>query len=544
MSTQNSRPLISIIIVNYKVPHEICQLLRSLQEAEFYDKTEIIIVDNASGDDSQKIISDACSTVTWIALKNNIGFGKACNVGFQGASGTYILFINPDTLISRNTLRVSVEFLDSHPDVGIMGPKIIKPDGSFQPHCRRSFPTPFNAFAHFSGLSKLFPGSARFGQYKLTHINPDISMEVDAISGSYMFMRHSLCKELGGFDKAFFMYGEDLDLCARCRRLGYKVWYNSDTQIIHFKGKSCTKNVIRSRIAFWEAMIIFSKKYRHSYGAFFPGWFLTINIFILGALNVAGVFFKSSAACFIDLLFINATLWAITTARFHFLPADIPYISSKVFLWIGMHIIMSVCFILTYVYQGIYSSERYTKRNAFISGFLASILFFTGIFFIKAMAFSRMAFALSAICIPLVLIGWRTILPRVLTRFKEWIFTTGKVVILGNGPIASALIKETEKDKSARISGIIWPIEDSETMPGEFEGYPILGNLKNIRSILGRQKADLLLIATTESWYSAIIEVLAFLHLRHLTIRWVPNELFEKSADQIPASIPLKDFSV
>jgi GT2 family glycosyltransferase len=544
LSTQNGRPLISIIIVNYKVPQEICQLLRSIQQAELYDKTECIIVDNASDDNSQELVTGAFPHCTWIALKNNIGFGKACNVGSQSARGDYLLFINPDTLVSHNTLRVSVEFLESHPDIGIMGPKIIKPDGSFQPQCRRSFPTPFNAFAHFSGLSRLFPQNPRFGQYKLNHVSPDIALEVDAVSGSYLFIRHGLFKDLGGFDKAFFMYGEDLDLCVRCRQLGYKVWYNPDTQIVHFKGKSSTKNALRSRIAFWEAMIIFSKKYRHSYGAFFPGWFLTINIVIFGGLNIAAILFKSIAACFIDLFFINGTLWAIVTARFYFLPAGIPYISSKVYLWIGMHIIMSISFLLTYIYQGIYSSERYSKRNAFIAGFIASILFFTGVFFIKAMAFSRMAFALSAVCIPLVLVGWRIVLPRVISRFKEWVFTTGNVVILGNGPVAAALIKEIELDKTARITGIIWPTENTDTMAGEFEGYPVLGTMHESRQILNRQKADLLLIATAESWYSAIIEALAFLHLRHLTIRWVPNDLFEKAADQIPSPIPLNDFSV
>ncbi len=544
MSTQNSRPLVSIIIVNYKVPDEICQLLRSVQKADLSDQTEVIIVDNASDDNSQRIVTDAFPGTTWIALKNNIGFGKACNVGSQSAQGTYLLFINPDTLISENTLRVSVDFLASHPEVGIMGPKIIEPDGSFQMQCRRSFPTPFNAFAHFTGLSRLFPKSPRFGQYKLNHINPDTSMEVDAVSGSFMFLRHELFKDLGGFDKAFFMYGEDLDLCARCRRLGYKVWYNSETQIVHFKGKSSTKNAIRARIAFWEAMIIFSKKYRHSYGAFFPGWFLTINILILGGLNIATILFKSFAACFIDLIFINVTLWAIVTARYHFLPAGVPYTKSQVHLWIGMHIIMSICFLIAYVYQGIYSSERYTKRNAFIAGFLASILFFTGVFFIKAMAFSRMSFALSAICIPLVLVGWRMVLPRIVTSVKGWVFTTGKVIILGNGPVAARLIKEIELDKTARIAGIIWPSDDSETMPGEFEGYPVLGKINECRQILGRQKANLLVIATTESWYSALIEALAFSHLRHLTIRWVPNELFETPAEQLPATIPLNDFSV
>ncbi len=543
MATQNDTPLISVVIVNYKVPDEICQLLRSLRQAELYDKTEVIIVDNASKDNSHEIISKEFPDTTWIPLKSNIGFGKACNVGTQNSRGNYLLFLNPDTLVSQNTLRVSVDFLESHPDVGIMGPKIIKPDGSFQPHCRRSFPTPFNAFTYLFGLSKLFPKSKLFGQYNLSYLNPDASMEVDAISGSFIFMRHSLFKDIGGFDKAFFMYGEDLDICVRCREHGYKAWYNPDTQIIHFSGKSCTKNMIRSRIAFYESMVIFSKKYRHSYGAFFPGWVLIIGAIFLAGMNIGGILLKSFRAIFIDLLVVNIIIWAVTSIRFYFLPAVSPYFGDNTLLMLGMHIIMSLCFLLIYSYQGVYSSKRYSAGNTLISGLIASILFLTGVFFIKSMAFSRVAFAISAILIPLILVAWRELLPRSLSRLKQWIYSTGKVMIIGSGPIASALIKDTELDKTAQICGIIWP-SNSDTMPGEFEGYPVLGDMKNLSSVLKRQKADLLLIATNESWYSSVIEALTFVHLKHLKIRWVPLSLFENSPDKITDPIPLNDFSI
>ena len=153
-----------------------------------------------------------------------------------------------------------------------------------------------------------------------------------------------------------------------------------------------------------------------------------------------------------------------------------------------------------------------------------------------------MSFALSAILIPFLLVGWRQLLPRMVSGLKHLVYSTGKVLILGNGAVAAALIKEIELDKTADIAGIVWPVTD--TMPGEFEGYPVLGNLEDSRSILQRQRANLLLIATTESWYSAIIEALALLHLKHLTIKWVPDEILAKSEDHIPSSIPLNDFSV
>lgn len=544
MSEKNTDPLISVIIVNYKVPDEICQLLRSLRQAELYDKTEILIVDNASGDNSQEIVTKTFTEVSWISLKNNIGFGKACNVATQNSKGKYLLFINPDTLISDNTLCISIEFLESHPHVGIMGPKIITADGSFQPGCRRGFPTPLSSFAYMFGINKLFPKSKVLGKYHYTNISPDMSMEVDAVSGSFMFMRHELFTEIGGFDKSFFMYGEDLDLCVRCREHGKKVWYNPETQIVHFKGKSSTKNLLQSRIAFYQAMVLFSKKYRNSYGAFFPGWFLTLGIFIQAGLNLGTIFFKSYIACFIDFLLINITIIGVTVLRFQQDAFIRFYSSESIINTTILHILISLCFLITYAYRGIYSTERYSARNALYSGLAASIIFLTGIYFIKIIAYSRIVFGVSAVIISLILVGWREFLPRIIENVKQSIYSTGKVLIIGNDPIASALIKEKELDKSASIFGIIWPIIDTKEIPGEFDGYPVLGSINNLSTVLKKQRIDLLIVATTESWYSAVIEALTFLRPKHLSIQWVPLELFNKTKEQIPDPIPLNDFSV
>lgn len=544
MASSPETPRISIVIVNYKVPEEICQLLSSLREADHYGESEVIVVDNASLDHSQETVCSKFPEIAWISLKSNIGFGKACNIAAQKARGDYILFINPDTLVSLNTLQICLEFMEAHPEVGIMGPKIIKPDGTFQPHCRRSFPTPLSAFAYMLGLSRLFPRNSSLGHYNLTHISPDISMEVDAISGSFMFMHLSLFKKLGGFDELFFMYGEDLDICARCRDAGYKVWYHPVTQIIHFKGKSSTKNLIRARTAFYEAMIIFSRKYRHTYGAFFPGWFLMLGIIFFSVVNIGTIWIKSLKACFIDLSIINILLWVTTYLRFMVDLSSNPYQEENLLFSIGMHVILSLCFLLTFAYRGVYSTERYSFRNTLISGSIASLLFYSGLFFIKSMAFSRIAFSVAAILITFSLAAWREFLPTVITYFRRGIYTTGRVIIAGNTFIAASLIKAMEQDKTAQICGIVWPHTDIQNVPAAFEGYQVLGSFNTITAILQKQKADLLLIAIHESWYSYIIEALSQLQLKHLSIQWVPKELFNKPPDQLPQPIPLKNFSV
>ena len=173
MQSSVSGLMVSVIIVNYKVPEYLRETLRSLQQAELYDKSEIIVVDNASGDNSQSIITSEFPEINWIQLKNNLGFGKACNIGAQCSSGKYLLFLNPDTVVARNTLSISVKFMQENPKVGLMGPKILNPDGTLQPSCRRSFPTPSVALYHFAGLSRFFPKSKRFGRYNLTYMDPE-----------------------------------------------------------------------------------------------------------------------------------------------------------------------------------------------------------------------------------------------------------------------------------------------------------------------------------------------------------------------------------
>jgi FlaA1/EpsC-like NDP-sugar epimerase len=180
--------------------------------------------------------------------------------------------------------------------------------------------------------------------------------------------------------------------------------------------------------------------------------------------------------------------------------------------------------------------------NALISGLIASMIFMVALFFVKSMAFSRVAFLLSALIIIIVLIAWRDVLPKLIHHFRRLIFSTGTVIVLGNDDVALALIKNVETDASAQIGGVLWPV--SGPHPGEFVGYPVLGTIDNIKNVLSHGRVDLLLIATAQPWYSYVIEALATVRVKHLTIRWVPTELFTRSSEKLPDVIPLRDFSV
>ncbi|MBN1758818.1 MAG: glycosyltransferase [Chitinispirillaceae bacterium] len=540
IGSENPIPDISIIIVNYRVPEHLREALRSIGQAEMSDRTEVIIVDNASGDNSQSLITSEFPDIRWIQLKHNIGFGKACNVGARNAQGKYLLLLNPDTMIARNTLSIAFRFMEAHPEIGLLGPKILNPDGSLQASCKRGFPTPSVTFYHFTGLSRFFPNSKRFGQYNLTYMDPNTSAPVDAVSGSFMLMPRALFLKIGGFDERFFLYGEDLDLCYRIKESGHAVWYHPQTQIIHRKGKSSAKSLLRSRIAFYEAMILFSRKYRKVHRGFFPSWLVFIGILILSSINIGLSLIRHFIAVFIDLSIINSVLWLAISLRFP--PEGNPYRTLGVWYMLGIHSLLSLSFLLMYAYNGIYTKRRTSVINTFLSGLLATSLFSAAIYFVKSFALSRIAFALSSIIISFLLVGWRHLPQQAFKRIRRLTFSHEKIIIIGSGPLTEKIIKTIEKHHSGTITGIIW--DNPTPRPGDYEGYPVLGSLDELSTLIRRIRVQTLIIATAQAWYSHVIDVLSTVPVKNLTIQWVPHNLTTLQAEQLPDEIPLRDFFV
>ena len=233
---------LSIIIVNYNVKEFLQNLIHSIEKASSNLTKEIIIIDNASDDGSVDFIKEKFPQIKLIANQTNLGFGKANNIGLKQATGKYILLINPDTLVAEDTFEKMIQFFESNKNIGLAGCKILNPDGTLQLACRRSFPGPWTSFTKVTGLSNLFPNSKIFARYNLTYLDENKSYEVDAISGSFMMMRKEVYEKVGGFDEQFFMYGEDLDLCYRIQKAGFKVFYVHSTQIIHYKGESTKRS--------------------------------------------------------------------------------------------------------------------------------------------------------------------------------------------------------------------------------------------------------------------------------------------------------------
>ncbi len=251
---------ISVIIVNYNVKHFLEQCLCSLQKALEGLAAEIIVVDNFSGDGSIEFLQKHFPGVKIIRNVNNEGFGKANNKGLEIAKGKYILFLNPDTILSENSIRTPLAFMYSNVQAGALGIRMIDGSGKYLPESKRGFPSPWVSFCKMIGLTRLFPKSSLFARYYLGHLSSTMNQEVEALAGAFMLIRKEILDQLGGFDERFFMYAEDIDLSYRIRALGYRNYYFADATIIHFKGESTSKDPVYIK-NFYKAMNQFVDKH-------------------------------------------------------------------------------------------------------------------------------------------------------------------------------------------------------------------------------------------------------------------------------------------
>ncbi len=262
---------LSIIIVNYNVPYFLAHCLASIFSSELEDlKIEVIIVDNNSSDNSVSMINNLYKNqVIMVENAENIGFGKACNQGVEISKGEYILFLNPDTLVQKDTLNRSLLYLKKHPDIGALGVKLVDGRGDFLPESKRSFPTLWNSFCKFSGLSSIFSGSNIFDSYNLGGLDENEIHSIDALCGAFILTKKEVLNKSGAFYPGYFMYGEDIDLCKCIKENGYSVVYHGGLSIIHFKGESTDARQWTYYNRFFGAMSIYSERHVKGIGKLF-----------------------------------------------------------------------------------------------------------------------------------------------------------------------------------------------------------------------------------------------------------------------------------
>lgn len=488
---------ISIVIVNYNVKDFLLQALKSIEAARKSLKLEILVVDNNSVDGSVDYLKPLFPNVNFIPLDDNIGFGRANNLAIDIAKGKYLLILNPDTILSEDTLEIMYDYMENNPNCGISGCKVLNPDGTFQLACRRGFPTPWASFAKLFGLQSLFPNSKLFAQYNQTYKSVDETYPIDAVIGAFMFCKTDLIKKLNGFDPDFFMYGEDIDLCYRVKQSGFAIDYVHSTSIIHFKGESTRRSSINEVRHFYQAMEIFARKH---YGK--------SNFFLL--FLKTGIFLRSILAYFLknktdfyyiisDILSANFALILSTKIRFQEFFGFPDYAYPNVFIVISAVIFLSLISIGEY-----FESKQSIRRTIFglmISFFVLSS--FT--YFFPEYRFSR--------GVLLMTIGFTTLFASA-NRFLVSIIqkirgkeSDKKIAIVGTNEDTVNLINQFKAHPIHNIvlTGIVSSKPINE---GSFEGYKILGDFSYIKKILSEYKIKELIISGNDLNQNEIIRAM------------------------------------
>jgi N-acetylglucosaminyl-diphospho-decaprenol L-rhamnosyltransferase len=279
-----------IVIVNYNVCALLQRCLESLLAAQGDLRLALCVVDNSSSDGSVEMVRGRYPWVKLISNRDNVGYPAANNQGLAALGVTaktpaqqarYALLLNPDTELPAGALAELVTYMDTHPDVGIVGPKLVLPDGRLDPACRRAFPTPAVSFYRMAGLSRLFPRSRRFGRYNMTFLDENQTAEVDSVVGAFMLVRTAALEGVGLMDDRFWMYGEDLDWAKRIKDAGWRVVYHPAVTVLHVKRASSRQNP-RAQLEFYRAMLIFYYKHYHQQTSFLLHWLVLLAVLVKG----------------------------------------------------------------------------------------------------------------------------------------------------------------------------------------------------------------------------------------------------------------------
>ncbi len=532
---QSPRVDISVIIVNYKVKEYIANLLNSLEKASTNVSTEIFVVDNDSGDDSIAYLRERYPDVHYIQNDENVGFGKANNQAIKQAKGKYSLIINPDTLVSEDTLYTLFNYMETHEKCGACGCKILNPDGTFAPESRRSVPTIWTAACKVLGLHVLFPKSKLFGKYYLSWLGEDEPSEVPVLSGSFMFWRTKVLQELGGFDERFFMYGEDIDLCYRIQETEYYIDYVPDTSIIHYKGESTKKEDFKYIKLFNKALYqFFDKQYSSRYSFLFKV-FIYLSVLLRTTLSFVTTRIKQAKMVLFDIFIINIALFIGFGVRFSFRFEEIFLFDNLNFLWINA--LFSALYFLSAGIFGLYKKNVDSVSAHLKALFLSFFGLIVITFFARSIAYSRLIFGIAFV------IG---VLFTLIYRISKINASKGgenskaklrhsRVLIVGKAEEAHNIADKvhTRPDWSYQVVGHVNVDEKDDNA---------LGSLPQLKDLIHAYHIDQVFFALNSITYKQMLKEISGLQKEQVVFKLIPDSMdfiLGKSNIEYLEAIPL-----
>ncbi len=250
---------LSVVIVSWNIRELLGACLQSIDNGRGALNIEVIVVDGGSSDGSPEMLTEEFPWVRLIARSDNVGFPKGNNIGLAEARGRLLLLLNPDTEIEGEALSTMAHYLNTHRKVGIIGAKLLNPDGSIQ-SSRRRFPTLAMGFFESTWLQPIAPSSL-MDRYYAADLPDDIVSEVDWLVGACLMTRREVLEDVGPLDEAYFMYSEELDWCRRAKEKGWQVVYLPDARIVHHVGKSSEQAVTERHINYQRAKLRYFRKF-------------------------------------------------------------------------------------------------------------------------------------------------------------------------------------------------------------------------------------------------------------------------------------------
>lgn len=266
--TKDNETLLSVIIVTWNGKKYALECLESLQTKCNGCSTEVIVVDNGSTDGTPEAIRLQFPEITLVKNHANLGFAKANNIGMELSHGKYVCLVNSDVVIPSGCLEKMNEFMETHPEIGILGPKMLSPEGGVGASVMR-LPSVWNTFCCALGLHLIFPDSRPLGGFSMDAYSYDTVDNVEVLTGWFWMIRRKALQMVGGLDEQFFMYGEDIDWCHRFRTAGWQVVFYPDAQALHYGAASSGEAPGRFYIEMRRANLQYFQKYH--------GWFSVLG---------------------------------------------------------------------------------------------------------------------------------------------------------------------------------------------------------------------------------------------------------------------------
>lgn len=257
---KSSTPSLSVVIVSWNTKKLVCQCLESLEASRAHFPMEIILVDNASSDGTAEVVRGRFPHVRLVQNETNLGFAKANNIGIALSSAKYVCLVNSDVVVPQGCLGKMLDYMDQHPDIGMLGPKMILPDGTVGRSCGR-FPTVWNWFCAALALSSVFKGSKLFGDFMTTEMKYDKTVDVEVLTGWFWLVRREAIDQVGVLDDRFFIYGEDIDWPKRFHIGGWRVVFYSEAEAIHYCAASSARAPARFYVEMHRANLQYFRKH-------------------------------------------------------------------------------------------------------------------------------------------------------------------------------------------------------------------------------------------------------------------------------------------